>query len=145
MSSLIELGITTRKWHAIRLFAASVLHSPILGDNLYGAMIQEALGKYVNVGIFSELLGKPPKLNSDLLKLLHLKSWKQELIPVHVHLKKFHLSKHLNKDDLIIEAPLTPEFKWTCDQLQFKNMNDNEEGIDNEEEDIVQEAREAIK
>lgn len=120
LSSLIEIGSSTRKWNSIRLFASTKLYSPILGDNINGSRVQEFMGTWLKVNPFADSCLAMPKINSQLLNLLNLTQSQQEIIPVHIHLRNVHLIFGKCKKDIIIEAPLSESFDWTCRQLKFK-------------------------
>ncbi|XP_076246129.1 mitochondrial mRNA pseudouridine synthase Rpusd3 [Calliopsis andreniformis] len=123
LCSLIKIKSSTNKWYALRLFAATYLYCPVLGDNSYASRIQKIGDTYVQVNPFMEYTKQPPVLDKSILKLLNLKSSQQHIIPVHIHLKSIGLPSFLEKGkDLTIEAPLIPPFDWTCKQLEFKNI-----------------------
>lgn len=124
LSSLIEIIASSRKWNGIRLFASTMLYAPILGDNIHGSRVQEIMGTWLRVDPFSDSCWDLPKLNQELLKLLDITPKQQEIIPAHIHLKSVHLVYGKEKKDLIIEAPLTEWFDWTCKQLKFKISNE---------------------
>ncbi|KYN28389.1 PREDICTED: RNA pseudouridylate synthase domain-containing protein 4-like [Trachymyrmex cornetzi] len=136
LSSLIEIVSSSRKWHGIRLFASTMLYSPILGDNIHGSRIQEIMGTWLKIDPFADSSWDLPKLNRQLLELLNIKPSQQEIIPVHLHLKSIHLIMGNEKKDLVIEAPLMDPFDWTCKQLKFKMPDEirNSSNEDNEEE-----------
>lgn len=120
MASLLEIKSSTSQWHAVRLFAATVLLSPILGDRIYGSRAQDVLGKYINVSPFTEAAHAPPELDKDLLQHLKLTRAKTLIIPAHVHLREMFLPWFRNKgNDITITAAPQPEFLWTCQQLQM--------------------------
>ena len=121
LSALIEIKSSTTKWHAIRLFAATKLHSPILGDRIHGSRMQNIMGTFMTVNPFVAAVDKSPRINQKLLDLLNLSSATQDIIPVHIHLRKQELPWYYgHRQDLTIEAPLTPEFAWTCEALDLK-------------------------
>ncbi|CAK9805914.1 Pseudouridylate synthase RPUSD4, mitochondrial [Anthophora quadrimaculata] len=64
------------------------------------------------------------KLDKRLLQLLGLYSNQQEIIPVHIHLKSTLLPLFFG-EDILLEAPLPPFFNWTCKQLEFKHLMQN--------------------
>ncbi|TGZ49337.1 pseudouridylate synthase RPUSD4, mitochondrial [Temnothorax longispinosus] len=119
LSSLIEIEASARKWNAVRLFASTMLYSPILGDNVHGSRAQEIMGTWLRVDPFSDSCWDMPKMNRQLLDLLDVTPSKQEIIPTHVHLKNVRLIIGKEKKDLIIDAPLMDPFDWTCKQLKF--------------------------
>lgn len=88
---------------------------------------------YVNVGNFSELKGELPKLNPDLLGALKVRKHMQCIIPCHIHLRRMHLFDFSEGKDLVIEAPLMPEFQYTCDQLKFKHISPEDKTEESEE------------
>ncbi|XP_066595692.1 pseudouridylate synthase RPUSD4, mitochondrial-like [Prorops nasuta] len=138
LSSLMEMKPSRTKYHAIRLFSATHLYSPVLGDNYYGSRVQNVGGTYLNVDPFSECVLYPPKLDKKLLELLCLTTSKQEIIPVHQHFRNYVLPDFLgNGKDLSLTAPLPSYFKWTCEKLQFKYKFD-----DNENNECVTEFKE---
>ncbi|KAG5314728.1 RUSD4 synthase, partial [Acromyrmex insinuator] len=136
LSSLIEIVASSRKWHNIRLFASTMLYSPILGDNIHGSRIQEIMGTWLKIDPFADSSWDLPKINRQLLELLNIKPSQQEIIPVHIHLKSVHLIVGKEKKDLVIEAPLMDPFDWTCKQLKFKIPDEirNSSNEANEEE-----------
>lgn len=125
LSSLIELAVSTRKWHAIRLFASTMLYSPILGDNYHGSRVQEIMGTWIRVDPFAESCWELPKLNKQLLDLLGINESQQDIIPVHIHLRNIDLLSFGNKgNNITLEAPLIDPFNWTYRKLLFKNILD---------------------
>lgn len=120
LCSLVELKSSTHAKNAIRLFAATYLYSPILGDNIYASRIQKIGNTYVRVDPFLSCPGLP-KLDMKLLRLLNVRVKQQEIIPAHIHLKSVVLPSFFGKT-LTIEAPLMPPFDWTCKQLDFKYL-----------------------
>lgn len=139
LSSLIEMEASTKKWHSIRLFASTMLYSPILGDNYHGSRIQEVMGTWLRVDPFADSCWDMPKLNRQLLELLDIRKSQQEIIPVHTHLRSIRLASFGNeKKDIVFEAPLIDPFDWTCKQLKFKNIPEYEEenGKDSERSKI---------
>jgi len=134
LSSLIEIGASTRKWNSISLFASIMLYSPILGDNIHGSRVQEIMGTWLKVDPFADSCWNLPKLNQQLLDLLNMTPSQQEIIPVHTHLRNVHLIFGKDKKDIIIQAPLTDPFYWTCKQLKFKIPDEMNSVTDNVEE-----------
>ncbi|XP_050452146.1 pseudouridylate synthase RPUSD4, mitochondrial-like [Cataglyphis hispanica] len=130
LSSLIEMEASIKRWHSLRLFASTMLYSPILGDNCHGSRIQEIMGTWIKVNPFAESCWDMPKINRQLLQLLDIKQNQQEIIPTHIHLRNIYLTSFgKQKKDIILEAPLIHPFDWTCKQLMFKHIpelnNDN--------------------
>uniref|UniRef100_A0A0C9RU80 Rpusd4_1 protein n=1 Tax=Fopius arisanus TaxID=64838 RepID=A0A0C9RU80_9HYME len=120
VASLVEIKSSTTVWHAVRLFAATVLLSPILGDNIYGSRVQNVLGKRLLVNVAVDAAHIPPTLDPDLLTVLKIGKNKDLMIPVHMHLREMYLPSFLRKkNNVVIQAPLHPEFLWTCRQCQF--------------------------
>ncbi|XP_043463898.1 mitochondrial RNA pseudouridine synthase Rpusd4-like [Leptopilina heterotoma] len=143
LSSLIKLKASTKKWHAIRLFAATQLHSPVLGDNNHGSRIQNIMGTWMTVNPFLETVSKPPTLDPQLLKSLNLSQAMQPIIPVHIHLREVELLHFLGrKKHLVIQAPLFPEFAWTIETLGLKlpveTNSDSDDVREEENEESVQ-------
>lgn len=123
LSSLIEMEVSTKKWHSIRLFASTMLYSPILGDNYHGSRVQEIMGTWIKVNPFAESCWDMPQINKQLLQLLDIKQNQQEIVPTHVHLRNIYLTSFgKEKKDIELEAPLIHPFNWTCEQLMFKNI-----------------------
>lgn len=123
LSSLIEIESSARKWQCIRLFASVMLYSPILGDNFYGSRVQNIMGTWMKVDPFADSCLEMPKVNSQLLELLKLTPRQQEIIPTHLHVRSICLDGFgKEKKNLVLEAPLTHPFDWTCKQLMFKNI-----------------------
>jgi len=123
LSSLIELDASTKKWHCIRLFATTMLYSPLLGDNYHGSRVQNLMGTWVKVSPFADSCDDMPAVNQDLLKLLNISRNQQEIIPCHNHLRSIFLKSYSKtKTDILLEAPLIAPFDWTCKQLMFKNI-----------------------
>ncbi|XP_076279676.1 pseudouridylate synthase RPUSD4, mitochondrial isoform X2 [Lasioglossum baleicum] len=120
LCSLIEIRASSNKQHAIRLFAATFLYAPILGDNLNGSRIQKVGNTYVQVDPFLEFTKLPPVLNKTIYRLLDVQTNQQHIIPAHIHLKSIDLPSFIgNGKDLKIEAPLMPPLDWTCRQLKL--------------------------
>lgn len=137
LSSLIEIKSSARQWNGIRLFASTMLYSPILGDNIHGSRVQEIMGTWLKVDPFADSCWNLPKINRELLDLLQVTPSQQEIIPVHLHMRGVHLIFGNEKRDIVIEAPLRDPFDWTCKQLKFKipEMNEIRNPIvDNEQE-----------
>lgn len=137
LSSLIEIVSSARLWNGIRLFASTMLYSPILGDNIHGSRIQEMMGTWVKVDPFANSCWNLPKINRELLDLLQVTPSQQEIIPAHLHMRGVHLIFGNEKKDIVIEAPLRDPFDWTCKQLKFKIPEINEMRnpiVDNEQE-----------
>ncbi|KAK0168990.1 hypothetical protein PV327_002744 [Microctonus hyperodae] len=134
LASLLEIKLSTSRWHAVRLFAATVLLSPILGDRVYGSRAQDVMGKFINISPFTDAAHVPPVLDKDLLEHLKLTPAKTLMIPAHVHLREMFLPWFQKKgNDITITAAPQPEFLWTCQQLQmneeilesFNNYSEN--------------------
>lgn len=126
LCSLVQIRSSTQRWHALRLFAATFLYTPILGDNLYASRIQKVGNAYVQVDPFQEYANVLPKLDKAILQLLNVQPSQQHIIPVHIHLRSIGLPSFLEKGkDLVLEAPLIPPFDWTCQQLEFKYLMSN--------------------
>ncbi|KAL0124364.1 hypothetical protein PUN28_006293 [Cardiocondyla obscurior] len=137
LSSLIEIISSTRKWNGMRLFASTMLYSPILGDNIYGSRVQNIMGTWLRVDPFADSCWQKPKLNNELLNLLNMTPSQQEIIPTHIHLRQVHLIYGKEKKDLIIEAPLEDPFDWTCKQLKFKIPDEVKNiDVDNEKQAV---------
>lgn len=126
LSSLIEIQSSTVKWHALRLYSATRLYAPILGDNLYSNRIQKIAGHWILVNPFLKSINIPNP-SQELLELLQLTPAKTELIPCHIHARQILLLNFADKENLTLEAPLIPPFDWTCKQLCFKNIPELEE------------------
>ncbi|XP_015601102.1 mitochondrial mRNA pseudouridine synthase RPUSD3 [Cephus cinctus] len=121
LSTLLQIKTSTTKWHALRLFAATTLNSPILGDRIRGSLIQEVMGSRVKISPFVDAAHRPPSIKAEILELLSLSSKEQLIIPAHIHLRKLYLPSYYGRyDGLTLTAPLMPEFEWTCEKLQFK-------------------------
>lgn len=118
LASLIQIQTSTKKWHSVRLFAAHRLLSPVLGDNVHGLSVKTIMGKKILATEYIHSNTLKPRLDNELLKQLRFTRNMQELIPAHVHLRSVYLTNlWRNGKDILIEAPLTDPFKWTCDQL----------------------------
>ncbi|XP_076657864.1 pseudouridylate synthase RPUSD4, mitochondrial [Halictus rubicundus] len=117
--SLLEIRASSNKQHAIRLFAATFLYAPILGDNLNGSRIQQLGNTYVKVDPFLKLANLPPILDKNIYRLLDVQSSQPSIIPTHIHLKSIDLPSFIDKEDFKIEAPLMPPLDWTCRQLKL--------------------------
>lgn len=123
LSSLIEMEASVKRWHSLRLFASTMLYSPILGDNYHGSRVQEIMGTWIKVNPFAESCWDMPKINQQLLQLLDIKQSQQEIIPAHIHLRNVYLTSFgKQKKDIVLEAPLIHPFDWTCKQLMFKHI-----------------------
>lgn len=136
LSSLIEIVSSARKWNGIRLFASTMLCSPILGDNIHRSRVQE-MDTWLKVNPLADSCWNLPKINRKLLNLLQVAPSQQEIIPSHLHVRGVHLIFGNEKRDIVIEAPLRDPFDWTCKQLKFKipEMNEMRNPIvDNEQE-----------
>lgn len=129
LSSLVEVTLNRRKWHTLRLFASTILYSPILGDNIHGSRIHKLRGSWLLLDPFHPLVGTVPTLDKQLLQILRVPKQDQNIIPVHAHLKSYFLPKFCKKEDIFIDSPLMPPFDWTCQQLQLKLTRDNEESV----------------
>lgn len=123
LSSLIEIDSSAKLWQCVRLFASIMLYSPILGDNYHGSRVQEIMGTWLKINPFAESCECLPKVNRQLLELLELTPSRQEIIPVHLHLRNMYLDSFgKDKKNVVLEAPLTHPFDWTCKQLMFKSI-----------------------
>ncbi|XP_046749518.1 mitochondrial mRNA pseudouridine synthase RPUSD3-like [Diprion similis] len=128
LSALMEIQCFTTKWHAIRVFASTLLVSPILGDNIHGSRVKKIMGSYMHISPFVDASRQIPILQPELLKKLHLQQSQAVIIPAHIHLREITLMSFPSRgQDLKLVAPLPPSFQWTCDQLQFKIPTENEE------------------
>lgn len=119
LSSLLEIKVSTVKWHASRLFAAKELFSPVLGDNYYGPMIAKFMGSWAAI-VNPDVVPRLAILEPELLELLKVPKRMQEIIPIHSHVRSLHLPFFLKGQDYI-QAPLLNPFKWTYEQLGFKS------------------------
>lgn len=121
LSSLMEIKCFTTKWHAIRVFASTVLISPILGDKIHGSRVKKVMGTYMNISPFVDAAREMPILEQALLDKLKLTPAQRAIIPAHIHLREVILpSFPIRRNDLRLVAPLPYSFQWTCDQLKFK-------------------------
>ncbi|XP_046626589.1 mitochondrial mRNA pseudouridine synthase RPUSD3-like [Neodiprion virginianus] len=128
LSALMEIQCFTTKWHAIRVFASTVLVSPILGDNIHGSRVKKLMGSYMHISPFVDASRQIPILQPELLKKLNLQQSQAVIIPAHIHLREITLMSFPSRgQDLKLVAPLPHSFQWTCDQLQFKIPTGNEE------------------
>ncbi|XP_070163935.1 pseudouridylate synthase RPUSD4, mitochondrial [Polyergus mexicanus] len=134
LSSLIEMEASVKRWHSLRLFASTMLYSPILGDNYHGSRVQEIMGTWVKVNPFAESCWNMPKINQQLLQMLDIKQSQQEIIPTHIHLRNIYLTSFgKQKKDIVLEAPLIHPFDWTCKRLMFKHIPElNNDDIEDE-------------
>ncbi|KOC68229.1 RNA pseudouridylate synthase domain-containing protein 4 [Habropoda laboriosa] len=120
LCSLIQLKASTMARHALRLFAATLLYTPVLGDNIYASQIQKVGDTYLKIDPFLSC-PEPPKLDIRLLQLLDVSSRQREIIPAHIHLRSTILPSFFGQD-ILLEAPLHPSFNWTFKQLEFKYL-----------------------
>lgn len=123
LCSLIKLKSSTHHKNAINLFASTYLYCPVLGDDFYSRRIHKVGNTYTRVDPFLNL--ELPKLDEKLLALLKVKHSERSIIPTHVHLKSVTLPKFFG-ETLTIDAPLMPYFNWTCEQLEFKHVTNND-------------------
>ncbi|EZA49789.1 hypothetical protein DMN91_003387 [Ooceraea biroi] len=141
LSSLIEMSVSTKRWHSIRLFAATMLYSPVLGDNYHGSRVQEVMGTWMKVDPFAESCFEMPTMKKELLELLNLRRSQQEIIPCHTHLKSVFLGSYgRQRKDILIEAPLMHPFDWTCKQLMFKNVQEETDAAVADEAESLRDA-----
>nr|XP_033323022.1 mitochondrial RNA pseudouridine synthase rpusd4-like [Megalopta genalis] len=124
--SLLQIRASSNKQHAIRLFAATFLYAPILGDNVYGSRIQQIGNVYVRVNPFLERADSPPVLDKTICRLLAVQSDQEHIVPSHIHLQSINLISYNKNEDLKIDAPLIPPLDWTCNQLGLKYSLKNE-------------------
>ncbi|CAK9831053.1 Pseudouridylate synthase RPUSD4, mitochondrial [Anthophora retusa] len=124
LCSLLKLRASTENRHAIRLFTSTFLYTPVLGDNIYSSRIQKLGNTYTNVDPFLSAPGLP-NLDEKLLQLLEVHLKQQEIIPAHIHLQSTMLPS-LFGEDVFLQAPLPPFFNWTCKQLEFKHLMQND-------------------
>ncbi|XP_012256782.2 mitochondrial mRNA pseudouridine synthase RPUSD3-like [Athalia rosae] len=128
LSSLMEIKCFTVKWHAIRVFASTVLLSPVLGDNIHGSRVKKILGKYLQISPFVDAAKELPILEPALLKKLNLSSEQRIIIPPHIHLREVILPSFPTRGkEVKFVAPLPTGFEWTCQQLQFRIPTESEE------------------
>ena len=121
LCSLIEITSSTKRWHAVRLFASTFLYTPILGDNCCGSRVQKVGDTYLKVDPFLEYANLPPKLDKKLLHLLDVNPAQHNIIPAHLHLRSIVLPYYFG-ETVTIEAPLMPPFDWTYKRLDFKHF-----------------------
>jgi 23S rRNA-/tRNA-specific pseudouridylate synthase len=116
-ASLVEVSISSRTWHFLRVYLASLL-SPVLGDNVHGSRVAFKSDQVKVVNPMSHLAQLPQQLPPSLLSALALTKRQEIFVPVHVHLASLAIPGYLNKsEDLVIHAPVPPTFQWTCDKL----------------------------
>lgn len=127
LAALMEIQCFTTKWHALRVFASTVLLSPILGDKIHGARVQKVMGTYMNISPFVDAAKVLPKLEQSILFRLKLSGPDRVIIPTHIHLRETTLVSFPSRGrDLKLVAPLPHTFKWTCDQLELGIPNKDE-------------------
>lgn len=133
LCSLVEVSASQRRYHCIRLFLASQLLSPVLGDNLFGSYAKTVLGMKVPVDHWSDAAHTPPILPDELFTLLDLNKFKQDIIPIHLHLSRFNLSWFEKKsEELVFEAPAPFSFQWTCQKLGLELTAEEPEEVKKE-------------
>lgn len=119
-ASLVRISVSSTTWHFLRVFLASLL-SPVLGDNVHGSRVAFQGMQPKPVNPFSHLAQLPQELPPALMAALGMPKSQQAIIPVHLHLSKLTIPAFCNKkEDLVIEAPLTDTFLWTCQKLGLK-------------------------
>lgn len=110
-----------------------------MGDRIYGSRSQIVLGKLIEINPLIEAAHVPPKNEKEILDLIKIQSYRDTIIPVHVHLKEIYLPSFLKKNNHVtIKAPLFPYFEYTLDQLKIdtkssSSINNNENVIVNED------------
>lgn len=127
LASLMEIKCVTTKWHAIRVFASTVLISPILGDRIHGSRVKKVMGTFMHISPFVEAARDMPILDKELLAKLRLTAAQRIIIPTHIHLREVELMSFNSGENLKLVAPLSESFQWTCEQLQFQIPTLNEE------------------
>lgn len=126
LSSLLEVSASQKRYHCVRLFLASQLLSPVLGDNLFGGYAKSVMGVKVPVDHWSDTANAPPRLPEELLTLLDLRKHEQAKIPVHLHLSRFSLLWYEKKnEELVLEAPPPSSFQWTCQKLGLEQTEES--------------------
>jgi hypothetical protein len=91
----------------------------VLGDNVHGSRVNFKGTQAKTVSPFSHTAQLPQEIPHELLAELGLTRGQRALIPVHLHLRKLTIPG-LNKEDLIIQAPVPFSFVWTCERLGLK-------------------------
>ncbi|KAG8301484.1 tRNA pseudouridine synthesis [Homalodisca vitripennis] len=126
LASLVQINVDLRKYHAYRVFCADYLHSPVLGDNLFGSRVQTLMGVPTTVHHFNDVADTPQRLPQEMYRHLGLTSGEASIIPIHVHLEEMLLPRFFQKgQSLRLRAPVPPHFLWTCERLGLTQQADN--------------------
>ncbi|XP_065213554.1 pseudouridylate synthase RPUSD4, mitochondrial-like [Planococcus citri] len=113
--SLLKLTANRNKWHCLRLYCATNLLSPCLGDWLFSPRVRYINNVAVLADPFNPIADSPVDLPDKILEALQIRKNDQKSIPLHMHLSKLDLSS-IGVDNTFIAKP--PEhFLWSCQQL----------------------------
>ncbi|CAH1404540.1 unnamed protein product [Nezara viridula] len=119
-ASRLVISTTCRKHHSVRVYAATEIISPILGDHVFGRFVRTILGKSVLINQFSQTAQQPQKLSTDLLSKLELSSRNDIEIPLHLHLFKIQLKDIFGANKHLEFTAKPPDyFIWTCETLHL--------------------------
>ncbi|XP_066902065.1 mitochondrial mRNA pseudouridine synthase RPUSD3 isoform X2 [Halyomorpha halys] len=123
-ASRLMISTTTRKLHSVRVYAATEIVSPILGDHVFGRFVRYVLRKPVLIDQFSPVAQQAQKLPPDLLSKLELSSRNDIEIPLHLHLCRVQLKNFLGKNEHLEFRAKPPDFFiWTCEVLHLNKVS----------------------
>lgn len=121
-ASRLIISTTCTKHHSVRVYAATEIVSPILGDHIFGKFVRTILGKPVLIDQFSPTAQQPQKLPTDLLSRLELSSRNDIEIPLHLHLFRVKLKDFFGKNKHLEFSAKPPDyFIWTCEILHLND------------------------
>lgn len=137
-ASLVQVLINRCGNHVVRVYLASRILAPLIGDNIYGSIVQTVAGIPVLVNMWNPVASQPQKLSKSLREKLQLGPLKNSVVPVHLHLTQIKLPRADDKcKDIVITANPDGHFMWTCEKLGLDmktfdyNMFDNTNNYDN--------------
>ncbi|XP_075238428.1 mitochondrial mRNA pseudouridine synthase RPUSD3-like [Lycorma delicatula] len=117
-AALLNLVTNQKKWHFVRLFLATYLLSPAIGDHIFASRVKKIMGMAVPVDHWNPSTLQPQKLDKNLLKSLELLPGSEKFIPTMIHLSEVKLIGFPKRSqDLVLSAPPPQYFTWTLNRL----------------------------
>ncbi|XP_039290877.1 mitochondrial mRNA pseudouridine synthase RPUSD3 [Nilaparvata lugens] len=124
LASLVQLETGIKRWHFVRLFLATHLLAPALGDHLFGARVKKVMGEMLLVDQWSQAAatGKQ-KLDRRLLDRLDLTEGSEMYIPTMIHHSSVILEGFQGKktdSQFTLQAKPPQHFLWTAERLALE-------------------------
>lgn len=114
--SLVQLTVNRNKWNCLRLYCATKLFAPCLGDWLMGSRVRYINEIPVLVDAFNPVTNSGPILSDKILNALQIKKHDQSSVPLHMHLSRVDLPRY-GRDGKIFIAEPSEHLQWSCQQL----------------------------